>query len=392
MTTQQPEFDLLDRNFYADDPWPVYAWLREFAPVYWDEGNGFWWISRHEDVAHVSKNPKIFSSAKGTRPQVQDPDPSMINQDDPRHTWIRSFLYKGFTPKRLAEQEKAIRGIAKRLVDDVAPRGECEFVEDIAARLPMATIGGFLGIPEEDFDRLRHWSDVMTLGSDADDLSEVISAFGDYAEYVRKMIDERRASARDDLVSILVHAEVDGKRLSEEEIIFESLLLLVGGSETSRNVTACGLQMLSRHSDQRDYLVANPSGLKAAVEEFIRWTSPVINMKRTATCDTELRGKSIRKDDRVMVLYPSANRDERVFPNPETFDVTRDPNPHMAFGIGAHFCMGANLARIQIRIMFEELLSRLPDIHVSPGFEVTYAPSTFVSGFLELPVQFAKRG
>lgn len=387
----KPDFDLLDRNFYADNPWPVYAWLREFDPVHWDEKNGFWWISLHEDVGYVSKHPEIFSSARGTRPQVDDPDPSMINQDDPRHTWIRSFLYKGLTPQRLAEQAKAIRAIAWRLVDGVAARGECEFVEDVAARLPMATIGGFLGIPEQDFDRLRHWSDVMTLGSDAEDKSEVANAFIDYATYVRKMIEERRERPRDDLVSILVHAEVDGSRLSDEEIVSESLLLLVGGSETSRNVTACGMEMLSRHPEQQAYLVQNPSGLKVAVEEFIRWSSPVINMKRTATRDTELRGKTIREGDRVMILYPSANRDETVFVNAESFDVKRRRNPHIAFGIGAHFCIGANLARLQIAILFEELLARLPDIHVRSGFEVSYAPSTFVSGFLELPVEFEKR-
>lgn len=386
----RPDFDLLDRNFYADDPWAVYAWLREFEPVHWDEKNGFWWISLHEDVSRVSKEPEIFSSARGTRPQVDDPDPSMINQDDPRHTWIRSFLYKGFTPRRLAEQEKAIREIARGLIDKVAARGECEFVEDIAARLPMATIGGFLGIPEEDFDRLRHWSDIMTLGSDAEDKSAVFTAFVDYAAYVKEMIEDRRAQPRDDLVSILVHADVDGSKLSDNEIVSESLLLLVGGSETSRNVTACGMEMLSRHPDQQAYLVGNPSGLKTAVEEFIRWSSPVINMKRTATRDTELRGKTIRQDDRVMLLYPSANRDETVFVEAETFNVKRNPNPHIAFGIGAHFCMGANLARIQIGILFEELLARLPDIHVRPGFEVRYEPSTFVSGFLELPVEFGK--
>ena len=236
--TAKPEFDLLDRNFYVGDPWPVYAWLRENDPVHWDEENRFWWVSLHEDVGSVSKNPKVFSSAKGTRPQIDDPDPSMINQDDPRHTWIRSFLYKGFTPRRLADQEKAIRGIARRLVDEVASRGECEFVEDVAAKLPMATIGGFLGIPEEDFDRLRHWSDTMTLGSDAEDLTEVGAAFADYYGYVRKMIEERRESPRDDLVSILVHADVDGEKLSDDEIVSQSLLILVGGSETSRNVTA----------------------------------------------------------------------------------------------------------------------------------------------------------
>lgn len=387
----KPDFDLLDRNFYAADPWPVYAWLREFEPVYWDEKNEFWWVSRHEDVAHVSKHPEIFSSAKGTRPNVQDADPSMINQDDPRHTWVRSFVYKGFTPRRLGEQEKSIRAIARRIVDKVAQRGECEFVEDIAARLPMAMIGGFLGIPEQDFDQLRHWSDVMTLGSDAEDTSEVTTAFVDYAEYVKKMIEDRREQPRDDLVSILMHAEVGGKRLEENEIISESLLLLVGGSETSRNVTASAMEMLSRHPDQKAYLVDNPGQLKTAVEEFIRWSSPVLNMKRTATRDVELGGKTIRRDERVMVMYPSANRDEYVFVDPEDFDVKRDPNPHIAFGIGAHFCVGANLARLQIRIIFEELLARLPDIHVEPGFEVSYAPSVFVSGFLELPVRFEKR-
>jgi cytochrome P450 family 142 subfamily A polypeptide 1 len=222
-------------------------------------------------------------------------------------------------------------------------------------------------------------------------VTDVQAAFMGYAAYMSELIESRRSDPQDDLVSILVEAEVDGKYLSDDEIIAEALLLLVGGGETSRNVTACGMQMLSRHPGQHAYLIAHPRELKTSVEKFIRLSSLVISMKRIATTDTELRGRTIGQGERVMLLYPSANRDEHVFVEAETFNVKRNPNPHIAFGIGAHFCMGANLARLQVRIIFEELLGRLPDIHVIPGFEVTYAPSTFVSGFLELPVAFEKR-
>lgn len=386
--------DVLDRSLLAaprEQTLPIYRWLRDDAPLYWDEAGKIWCLSRHEDVVWASKDTQIFSSAaRGSRPNVLSV-PSMINQDEPRHGQIRRFLYKGFTPNQLALRERQIRAIATALIDAVAQRGHCDFVQDIAARLPLAMIGAFLGAPEEDYPRLGHWSDVMTLASDSMeqlDIQEAATAFTDYSRYILALCEEKRRRPGEDLVSILVHAELDGEKLDDEQLVHETLLLLVGGSETSRNVTGGALEMLSRHPEQKRVLVDDPGKLPTAVEEFIRWMTPILNMQRTALRDVERHGQTIREGDPVLLLYPAANFDERVFEAPDRFDVERQKNPHLAFGIGNHFCLGANLARLQIRIVYEELFRRLPDIRMQEGFEPGYPPSAFVRGFLNLPVEF----
>ncbi len=386
--------NLLDRRLLAvrqEDALPVYRWLRDESPVHWDEKGRAWCLSRHEDVIWASRNTQLFSSARGgSRPNLPS-TPSMINQDEPRHGTLRKFVSKGFTPNQLAKQSGQIRGIATSLIDAVAPRGECDFVQELAALLPLTMIGRFLGVPDEDLSRLGHWSDVMTLASDAldeDSIGSVGQAFAEYSEYMKSICERKRREPSDDLISILVNAEVDGRKLTDDELIHETLLLLVGGSETSRNVTGCAMELLSLHPDQKQVLVDHPEGLRVAVEEFIRWVTPILNMKRTATRDLEHRGKKIREGDQVVLLYPAANFDERVFEAPECFDVRRERNPHLAFGVGNHFCLGASLARAQIRILYEELFRRLPDIHMQEGFVPDYPPSTFVRGFLHLPVEF----
>jgi cytochrome P450 family 142 subfamily A polypeptide 1 len=339
---------------------------------------------------HVSRHTDVFSSAQGSRPN-QPTNPSMINQDEPRHGVLRRFISQGFTPRQLGKRSDQIRAIATGLIDAIAKRGECDFVQDVAAKLPLEMIGAFLGVPREDLGMLGHWSDVMTLGSDELDealIPDVMQAFTDYTAYMPALCERKRRDPGDDLISILVHAEVDGAKLSDEELIHETLLLLVGGSETSRNVIGGAMELLSRHPDQKQALIDDPSLLPGAVEEFIRWHTPILNMKRTVTRDVELRGQSLREGDQVVMLYPAANFDERVFEAPGRFDVTRPKNPHLAFGIGVHFCLGASLARTQIRIVYEELLRRLPDMHVAQGFTPTYPPSSFVRGFLTLPVEF----
>jgi cytochrome P450 family 142 subfamily A polypeptide 1 len=302
-------------------------------------------------------------------------------------------VYKGFTPKRVAGLEPHVRAVVTQIIDKVAPLGRCDFVRDVATPLPMVLIAEMLGVAEDDRDALQEWSDRVIAGADGPEnvTTDVLEAFDQFSRYITEVLEDRRHRPVDDLVSILVHAEIDDERLSEEELIFESLLLLVGGNETTRNVIAGGMEALIRHPEQRAKLVADPSKIPVAVEEMLRWVSPVLNMKRTATRDVELHGEKIREGDQVLLMYASANRDEDVFDAPERFDVERDPNPHLAFGFGPHFCLGASLARLNLRVMFEELLRRVPDMELAPGAELTRTPSSFMRGLVSMPVEFAPR-
>ncbi len=391
-TIDSDAIDLLDRAFYAGDPDPTYAWLRAHAPAYYDARNAVWGLSRYQDVVEVSKRPDQFRSGDGSRPNTPN-DSSMINQDDPRHTRQRRLVNKGFTPRRVAAQEPHVRAIVAEILDTVAPLGRCDFTQDVAVPLPMIVIAEMLGVRREDRHCLQHWSDVLISGSDGPQYvsGEVLGAYVEFCEYQRAIIAERRAAPRDDLISILVHAEIDGERLTEEELLAESLLLLVGGNETTRNVISGAMEALIRNPRERARLRANPSLLPLAVEEFLRWVTPILNMRRTATRDIELHGQTIRAGDQVLLMYGSANRDERVFADPQRFDVAREPNNHVAFGFGPHFCLGASLARLEIRVMFEELLRRLPDIELAPGAEVVRTPSSFIRGIHSMPVEFAPR-
>ncbi|HLG93103.1 MAG TPA: cytochrome P450 [Acidimicrobiales bacterium] len=387
------EVRLLDRSFYAGDPYPAYAWLRANRPVYWDEASGLWGLSRHEDVVWAERHPELFSSAQGSRPK-SGPNPSMIDSDDPKHARRRRLVYKGFTPRRVAEQEGHVREITTWLIDRVAPLGKCDFVSAVAAPLPMILIAEMLGVPPEDRDLLQHWSDQMISGADGPEnvTPAVVEAHSEFVEYTSRIIEDRRRSPRDDLISILVHAEVDGDRLSHEELLGESLLLLVGGNETTRNVISGSVEVLTDHPEQRDRLLADPGLVPSAVEESLRWVSPILNMARTATRDVEVRGQTIRAGEQLLLMYASANRDEEVFEEPGRFLVDRSPNPHVAFGFGTHFCLGASLARLEVRVVLEEVLRRLPDIAVAPGTRVERTPSSFIRGVSRLPVEFTPEG
>ena len=382
--------NLLDGTFYAGDPYPAYAWMRTHAPAYFDDTNSMWGLSRYDDVVEASKHPEIFSSADGSRPHTPG-DPSMINQDEPRHTRQRRLVNKGFTPRQVAEHEPRIRAIANELIDAVAPRGRCDFVQDIAAPLPMIIIAEMLGVRTEDRHLLQHWSDELIKGADgpANVTPAVLAAFDDFVVYTRDVIAARRVTPRNDLISILVHAEIDGDRLSDDEIIFESLLLMIGGNETTRNVISGAMEVLIQHTDQCAALRADPAQIPVAVEEFLRWVTPILNMRRTATREVNVHGQTIRAGDQVLLMYGAANRDVRIFREPDRFDVTREPNPHIAFGFGPHFCLGASLARLEIRVMFEELLRRLPDITLTLGAAAVRTPSSFIRGIQRMPVEFA---
>jgi cytochrome P450 family 142 subfamily A polypeptide 1 len=386
-----PDLDLLDGEWYANGPWADYAWLRREAPVWRDEKNGLWGIARHADIVAIEKDPKTFCSGQGFRPNTP-PDGSMISQDDPRHTRQRRLVYKGFTPKQVAGMEDHCRTIVRDILDEVAPLGRCDFTQDVAVPLPMIVIAEMLGVRVEDRDRLQHWSDELIKGADGKVHEGVIAQFVDFCEYITEVIDDRRKNPRDDLTSILTHAEIeedDGTRHSFdlETLISELLLIMVGGNETTRNVISSAMDALIANPEQRKALIADPSMLPVAVEEFLRWATPIVNFRRTATRDVEVDGVRIAEGDSVLLLYGSANRDEAVFgDDAELFDIRRDPNPHIAFGFGTHFCLGASLARLEIRVMYEELLRRLPDIELAGPLVRT--PSAFIRGIHSMPVAY----
>ena len=390
----RPEVRLLDGAFYVDRPLEHYAWMREHAPAYYDESSGVWGVTRHEDVMAISRTPELFCSGKSSRPDPGSWIPSMINMDDPQHKRRRNLVNRGFTPKRLEESEAKIRRICRELIDAVCERGECEFVREIAAPLPLIMIGDMLGMPPEDFETLLRWSEDMLASTSSSATPEIRERAGqagiEYASYAAEAIEKRRDEPTDDLLSVLVHAEIDGDHLEHEEIVHEALLILVGGDETTRHVITEGMLALIQHPEARARLIADPSALPVAVEELLRWVSPIKNMNRTATRDTELRGEQIREGDRVLLLYHAANRDERAFERPDVFDVSRQPNNHVAFGgYGTHHCLGASLARLELRILFEELLRRLPDLTLASDAPLPYRPSNFIVGIERMPVRFS---
>jgi cytochrome P450 family 142 subfamily A polypeptide 1 len=388
---------LMDGRFYADDPHARFRWMREKAPVYRDEEAGVWGVTRHADVMACSKNPEVFCSRHGQRPDAP-PIPSMINFDDPYHKRRRNLVNRGFTPRRVADHEPKIRSIAGELIDGALEQGAFDFVESVAAPLPMIIIGDMLGVRPEDRAMLLRWSDDLLLGTSQTATPEAAAAasraFGEYWAYASEVIADRRARPpQEDLMSVLVHAEIDGERLDDEALIQESLLILVGGDETTRHVISGGMYQLLKHPDQRRLLAREPRRIPLAVEEMLRWVSPIQNMNRTATRDVELRGQKIRKGDKLLLLYPSANRDAEVFAEPDRFDVGRHPNDHVAFGgYGAHFCLGAPLARLELRVMFEELLARLPDLELADGPPPPLRPSNFITGIERMPVVLPGRG
>jgi cytochrome P450 family 142 subfamily A polypeptide 1 len=385
-----PAIHLTDGRFYADDPHPHFQWMRENAPVFFDPAGQSWGIARYEDVMRVAKDPETFCNAEGMRPD-SPPIPSMINMDDPAHKRRRNLVNKGFTPRRIAEHEDKVRGICVDLIENARKMRSFDFVFDVAAHLPMVMIGDMLGVEPEDRGTLLRWSDDMLHGTSAtappEAMMAAMRAFEEYAAYNRRVVADRRSRPpQDDLMSILVHAEIDGERLDDEALLQESLLILIGGDETTRHVITGGMNQLLRHPDQKQKLLDDPRKIPTAVEEILRWVTPIQNMARTATRDVELRGQLIEKGDKVLLLYPSANRDAAVFPRPFEFDVERRPNEHLAFGYGSHFCLGASLARLELRVMFEELLARLPNLRLVGETPLEIRESNFITGIEHMPV------
>jgi cytochrome P450 len=380
--------DLVSRSSYAHGhPTDQYAWLRENDPVHWHEepnGPGFWAVTRHEDVKTVGRNAALFSS----RPTIMIDDGSatdlgdhtmMLTMDPPRHTQYRKVVSPRFLRGAAGRMTAGIERLAAGIVDGVAGRDEFDLVEDVAGLLPSYVIAEMLGIPRQDGVELYRLTE--TLHADPGTLPEGagIAAAVEMFNYANGVWNEKRAHPGDDLASMLVTADVDGHGLDEIDFNLFFLLLVDAGGDTTRNLVAGGMDALFNHPDERGRLSADLGLLPSAIEEMLRWTSPVIYMRRTATADTELGGRRIEAGQKVVMYYGAANRDPRAFDEPEHFDIARTPNDHLAFGGGGpHFCLGSHVARVEIDAMFRQLLARLPDLHKIG--ETEWQPSTFISG------------
>jgi cytochrome P450 family 142 subfamily A polypeptide 1 len=390
--------NLTNAALYADDPYPTYRWLRANAPVYWDETSVLWVLSRYDDVFNVSKTPEVFSAAQGVLPE-SDAMVSIVCMDDPRHQRLRKLVNRGFTPRMVGLLEPKVRALADEITGAIAARGACDLVRDVAVPLPLYIIAEMLGIRREDFDRFHDWSDrlIGVAGNyhDPVKMNDSVTAYTEYGAYLKEVFEDRRHAPREDLVSILVAAQQDGmlaedeEAMENDEIVMFMTLLLVAGNETTRNAISGGMLALMENRDQLELLRSRPDLIDGAVEEILRYVSPIICFRRTATCNTEIRGQAIRAGDRVLMLYQSANRDEEVFADPERFDVTRSPNPHLAFGIGPHFCLGANLSRMELKVMVQSLIERFPDMR--PAAAPRRTASTLVAGIEHLAVEYAPR-
>ncbi|MDT5093560.1 MAG: cholest-4-en-3-one 26-monooxygenase [Mycobacterium sp.] len=386
----KPDVDLTDGSFYAGDSRSVYKWMRENEPMFRDR-NGLAAAASYQAVIDAERTPELFSNAGGIRPD-QDAPPMMIAMDDPQHLLRRKLVNSGFTRKRVKDLEGSITALCDRLIDAVCEKGECDFVWDLAAPLPMAVIGDMLGVLPEDREMFLKWSDdmvsVLSSTTSQEDFQVSMDAFAAYTEYMGRMMADRKKEPTDDLVSVLVHAEVDGEKLADHEIVTEVLLLLIGGDETTRHTLSGGTAQLLRHPDQHARLVGDLSLLPAAIEEMLRWTAPVKNMARKVMADTTFHGTDLTKDEMIILLFESANFDEAVFGDPENFRIDRNPNNHLAFGFGTHFCLGNQLARLELSIMQTKLLQRLPDMQLVSDSALPLRPANFVSGLERMPVRF----
>jgi len=407
--------DLSDIEFWAL-PWSVredvFRALRAEQPfAFFDEpempgfirGPGYHAVTRHADVVEMSRRPEVFCSGHGAV-SILDMPPimaefygSMISMDDPRHARLRGIVSRAFTPKRLQDVLDSVERTAAEVVADVAGRGEIDFTVDVAARLPLLIIMDLLGIPRSQYDFVLTQSNIVLSDGDPeyvpDDQAEWIGAFvtagANLATLMHELADRRRAEPTDDLTSALVNADVDGQQLTSAELASFFILLVVAGNETTRTALSHALMLLTEYPDQRALLLADMENrLEGAVEEIVRYASPVVFMRRTLTRDYTMNGQDYRKDDKVVLYYYSANRDEDLFPEPERFDITRSPNPHVGFGgAGRHYCLGAHLARRELRVMLRELLTRVPDITAG---EPDRLLSSFVNGVKHLPCEFSR--
>ena len=404
MTQTAPDVSPVDlsdsRSFVPGVPHAWLAYLRRHDPVHWQEepgGPGYWAVTKYNDCVTVNREYERFSSAaKGTMPfeigeeEVAQQSLMMLNMDPPLHTRYRRLVNKGFTPRMVRDLERSIHRSADSIIDQVSETGRADFVTDLSAELPLQVIAEVLGVPAEDRHRMFDWSNQMVGSEDPEyqlQAEMAMTAAMELYAYAAELFGQKRIDPHADLMSVLTTVEVEGESLSSLELELFFLLLTVAGNETTRNLMSGAMHAFFQYPEQWDRLRNDRSLLPRAVEEMLRFVTPVMNFRRTAMCDTELSGTPIRQGDKIVFFHASGNRDEEIFENPDLFDVGRDPNPHIAFGGGGpHFCLGANLARMEIRVMFEHLLDRLPDIQQAG--DVQRLQSRFINGVKHLPVAF----
>ncbi|MFN8040492.1 MAG: cytochrome P450 [Acidimicrobiales bacterium] len=396
------DIDLMEDTWSVGVPHETFARLRREDPVHWHElegekAPGFWAVTKYEDVRAISRDTATFSSeAMGTF--IADPTPeglavmrmTLLNMDPPRHNRYRRLVNRGFTPRMIRMLENAIDDRAKAIVDAVIDKGEIDLVAEVSAEMPAQVICDMIGVPAEDRKQIVEWTNTMVGFDDpywrnTPEVGELAAA--QIYAYCDALADQRRDDPQDDILSVLVHAEVDGERLSREELDMFFVILAVAGNETTRNLITHSVQALIEHPDQKQRLLDDPSLWDSAVEEFLRWGTSIHNFRRTATVDTEVRGRQIKAGDKVVVYYMSANYDEDVFDDPYTLDVGRTPNEHLTFGGGGeHFCLGANLARVEIKAMVRELITRIPDLEIVG--EPIRMRSDFINGINRMDVRW----
>jgi cytochrome P450 len=392
--------DLLDVRYYiaSGPPHALFKRLRDEDPVHWHaerHGRGFWAVTRYADVVRVSRDPATFSSASGGTmvPDAREEELGMLrtmllNMDPPSHTTLRALVNRGFTPRVVERLHTRIDALARQIVDAVAPRGQCDFVADVAGELPSYVIAELVGIPLDDGRLLYRLTErIHTALPSPEGRADLEAAVAEMMSYSHDLRTAKRLHPADDIASALLAAEIDGERLTDFEFDMFFMLLINAGGDTTRNLVAGGMLELIAHPDQWARLRADPALLAPAIEEMLRYVSPVVHFRRTATRDTTLGERAIAAGDKVVMFYSSANRDQAVFPDADRFDITRTPNEHVAFGGGgAHFCLGANLARVEIRALFEQVLTRFPDLRLAGPVE--RLPSNFINGPRRMPVEF----
>ncbi len=406
-----PGAEILDPRRFVSDGYPHADWarLRREDPVHWcarQKGEPFWAITKHEDIVRISRQPERFLNAPRLLMSAdqglgeQDlPIRMLLNMDPPEHHQFRSLISKRFTPRALLGIRERVDGIANEILDSAMEGGgeaEMDFVGAVSALLPIWVIAEMLGVPREDWELLFHWTN-RTIGAADPEYREegksaqetVEAARTSLFHYFNDMTEDRRKNPRDDLVSILSNAKIDGEPLPPFELLSYYLLLVVAGNETTRNATSGGLLALIENPDQLEKVRANPALVKPMVEEVLRWTSPVIHFCRTPTDDVEIRGQQVRAGDRLVLFYPSANRDEEVFEAPDEFRVDRSPNRHIAFGIGEHFCLGAHVARLELEVIFRHMVLRMEDLELAGPIE--RLRSSVVGGIKHMPIRYRLR-
>jgi cholest-4-en-3-one 26-monooxygenase len=407
MSATIPEgFDFTDPDLYAQRvPLEEFAELRRTAPVWWNaqphniagfQDDGYWVVSKHEHVRDVSLRSKEFSSEENTaiirfgpemeRDKIEMQRMILLNQDPPFHTKQRQIVSKGFTPRAIKQLEEGLAERAERIVHEARAKGTGDFVTDVACELPLQAIADLLGFPQEDRRKIFDWSNEMIGYDDPEYDVDPDTAAAELLGYSMEMAEERKGCPMDDIVTKLVHADVDGHKLTSDEFGFFVILLAVAGNETTRNAITHGMLAFFDNPDQWElYKAERP---KSAIEEIVRWATPVVSFQRTAMCDTEIGGQEIKQGERVGLFYSSANFDEEVFDQPNRFDIMRDPNPHVGFGgNGPHYCLGANLARVEMDLIFNAIADHMPDIAKAGPERRLRAP--WLNGIKEVPVRFA---